>query len=79
MSPRCATILFGFVLSALMSLVVSGIATLRNAGLVDEFVSHWLVAWLPSRFDAFPNVVVVAPLARHLVGMLIKAQVAQVR
>lgn len=79
MSPRFAPVLFGFVLSALMSLIVSGIATFRNAGLVDEFVSLWLGAWLPSWFIAFPTVLVVAPLARRLVGMLVKAPAAQVR
>lgn len=35
MSPRLAPVLFGFILSALMSLLVSAIATLRNFG-VDE-------------------------------------------
>ncbi len=78
MSPRFAPVLFGFVLSALMSLIVSGIATLRNAGLVDEFVTLWLGAWLPSWFVAFPTVLVVAPLARRLVGALVKSP-AQVR
>mgnify|MGYP001765140392 CR=1 FL=1 len=79
MSPRFAPFLFGFVLSALMSLIVSGIATLRNAGPVDGFVTLWLGAWLPSWFVAFPTVLVVAPLARRLVGMLIKAPAPQVR
>lgn len=79
MSPRFAPVLFGFVLSALMSLIVSGIATLRNAGLVDEFVTPWLGAWRPSWFVAFPTVLVVAPLARRLVGMLVRATAAQVQ
>ena len=79
MSPRFAPVLFGFVLSALMSLIVSGIATFRNAGPVDEFVSLWLGAWLPSWFIAFPTVLVVAPLARLLVGLLVKAPATQVR
>lgn len=79
MSPRFAPILFGFVLSALMSLVVSGIATLRNAGPVDGFVLLWLGAWLPSWFIAFPTVLVVAPFARRLVGRMVKAPAAQVQ
>jgi hypothetical protein len=48
MSPRFAPVLFGFVLSALMSFVVSGIATFRNAGLFEGFFSLWVGAWLPS-------------------------------
>lgn len=79
MSPRFAPVLFGFVLSALMSLIVSGIATLRNAGLEDEFATLWLGAWLPSWFVAFPTVLVVAPLARRLVGMFVKSPVARVQ
>lgn len=79
MSPRYAPVLFGFVLSALMSAVVSGIATLRNAGPVDGFVSLWINAWLPSWLVAFPIVLVVAPVARRLVGILVKAPSVQVR
>jgi len=78
MSPRFAPVLFGLVLSALMSLIVSCIATLRNAGLADGFVTLWLGAWLPSWLVAFPTVLFVAPLARRLVGALVKSP-AQVR
>ncbi|MBF9035888.1 DUF2798 domain-containing protein [Rhodobacterales bacterium HKCCE2091] len=79
MSPRYAPILFGFVLSALMSLIVSGIATLRTAGLAEDFPSLWLAAWLPSWFIAFPTVLVVAPFARRLVGMIVRAPAGEVR
>ena len=79
MSPRFAPALFGFVLSALMSLIVSGIATFRNAGPVDGFITLWFDAWFPSWLVAFPTVLVVAPLARRLVAMLVKAPAAQVR
>ncbi|HEY9012382.1 MAG TPA: DUF2798 domain-containing protein [Devosia sp.] len=73
MPARYAPILFGFILSALMSFLVSGIATFRNAGLVDGFFSIWTSAWLPSWLIAFPVVLVVAPIARRLVGVLVKA------
>lgn len=79
MPPRFAPVLFGFVLSGLMSLIVSGVATLRNAGPVEEFASLWLAAWLPSWFIAFPTVLVVAPFARRLVGRLVKTPAALVR
>lgn len=64
MPARYAPILFGFILSALMSFLVSGIATFRNAGPVDGFLNIWLSAWLPSWLIAFPVVLVVAPVAR---------------
>lgn len=73
MPARFAPVLFGFVLSGLMSLLVSGIATFRNAGFVDGFFGIWVGAWLPSWLIAFPVVLVVAPVARRLVGLLVKA------
>ena len=79
MPARFAPVLFGFVLSALMSFLVSGIATFRNAGLVDGFLSLWIGAWLPSWLIAFPVVLVVAPIARRLVGLLVKAPATHAR
>ena len=73
MHPRFAPALFGLVLSALMSFVVSGIATFRIAGLIDGFFGLWINAWLLSWLIAFPVVLVVAPIARRFVGMLVKA------
>ena len=74
MPARFAPVAFGFLLSALMSLVVSGVATFRNAGLVDSFFSLWIGAWLPSWLIAFPVVLVVAPVARRVVTALVKAE-----
>ena len=79
MPPRLAPILFALALSALMSFILSGIATLRNAGLVDGFLALWVEAWLPSWIVAFPTVLIVAPMARRLVGMLVKAPAGPVR
>ena len=79
MPARYAPIAFGFVLSALMSFVVSGIATFRNAGLVDDFVGLWIGAWLPSWLIAFPIVLVVAPVARRIVNSLVRADAGQAR
>ena len=73
MSPRFAPILFGFLLSALMSLIVAGIATIRNVGFADDFLGLWLGAWLTSWVIAFPTVLVVAPIVRKLVGLLVKS------
>lgn len=73
MPARFAPVVFGFVLSALMSFLVSGIATFRNFGLVDDFFGLWIGAWLPSWLIAFPVVLVVAPIARKFVGLIVKA------
>ncbi|MBV6657541.1 MAG: DUF2798 domain-containing protein [Devosiaceae bacterium] len=74
MPPKYAPVLFGFILSGLMSLLVSGIATWRAAGMPPEFISLWLSAWLNSWLVAFPAVLIVAPITRKLVGKLVKKE-----
>lgn len=67
---RYAPILFGLILSGLMSCVVSGIATFRAVGLPPGFLVLWMTAWAQSWAVAFPTVLVVAPLTRRIVGRL---------
>jgi hypothetical protein len=73
MPARFAPVLFGFVLSSLMSFIVSGISTFRNAGPVDGFFNLWVGAWLLSWLIAFPTVLVVAPVARRIVNSLVRS------
>jgi Protein of unknown function (DUF2798) len=61
---------FGLILSGLMSLLVSGISTLRAMGLAPDFVSSWMDAWLTAWLFAFPVVLLVAPLTRAAVARL---------
>ena len=68
---RFAPMLFGFILSGLMSLVVSGIATWRNLGASGAFTSAWMGAWITAWCVAFPVVLVVAPVTRRLVQGLV--------
>lgn len=70
---RFAPIVFGLVLSGLMSLIVSGIATFKSTGAVEGFFSLWIQAWLVSWGVAFPTVLVVAPVTRRLVAKLTRA------
>lgn len=67
---KFAPALFGLILSGLMSLLVSGISTLRAVGFIDGFWSLWVGAWLSAWFVAFPVVLVVAPLTRRAVARL---------
>ncbi len=67
---RLAPTVFGLLLSGLMSLIVSAIATLRAVGLPADFVTVWLGAWLSAWAVAFPVVLVVAPLVRRIVASL---------
>ncbi|MDC6170384.1 DUF2798 domain-containing protein [Paucibacter sp. XJ19-41] len=64
---KYAPLLFGLILSGLMSLLVSGIATWRSLGLSPDFASLWIAAWLTAWLVAFPAVLLVAPLARKAV------------
>ncbi len=69
-SKKLAPALFGLILSSLMSLLVSGIATYRAVGLDPHFPVLWSTAWLTAWLVAFPVVLVVAPLTRRAVGWL---------
>ncbi|KIN75353.1 DUF2798 domain containing protein [Sulfitobacter noctilucae] len=71
---RFASVVFGFILSGLMSFLVSGIATIRTAGVPPDLLSLWVGAWVPSWLIAFPAVLVVAPLTRRLVGKLVRQE-----
>lgn len=63
--------LFSLILSGLMSLLVSGIATFRAAGFGDDSFFLWASAWLTAWLIAFPTVMLVAPLTQKVVGALV--------
>jgi len=63
--------LFSLILSGVMSLLVSGIATLRAVSMTDGMVSLWASAWLAAWVVAFPAVMVVSPFARKVVQLVI--------
>ena len=71
---RYSHLLFGLILSGLMSFIVSGIATFRSIGAVPDFLTLWMGAWLPSWAVAFPSVLIAAPIARRLVARLVKTE-----
>ena len=67
---RYAPMLFSLILSCWMSLLLTGVATLRTVGLHAGVLKAWLGAWLTGWPIAFPTVLVAAPLARRLVAKL---------
>jgi hypothetical protein len=69
---RYATIVMPFVLSILMSLIVSGVSTLKSLGIGAAFVSTWPVAWFLSWLVAFPALLLVLPLVRRIVGLVVE-------
>jgi hypothetical protein len=68
--PKYAPLLFGLILSGLMSLLVSGISMVRTIGWAHGFVGAWASAWLTAWLFAFPVVLLIAPLARSAVARL---------
>lgn len=72
---RFAPVVFGLILSGLMSFVVAGIATARAVGLVAGFGEAWFSAWLTAWAAAFPLVLVAAPLTRRVVQRWVGAAV----
>lgn len=70
---RFAPILFGFLLSGMMSFLVSGVATYGALGYIDGFFGAWIQAWSKSWPVAFLAVLIVGPITRKLVAKLTKA------
>ena len=74
---RFAAVMMPFLLSVLMTCVVSAIATLRSIGLSPLFLATWPSAWLLSWLVAFPTLLATLPLVRRLVGLLVEAPPAR--
>jgi hypothetical protein len=68
---RFAPVVFGFILSGLMSCIVSGIATVRVLDANDSLIASWLAAWIYSWMVAFPTVLLVTPFTRRIVAKLV--------
>lgn len=67
---KFSPVLFGFILTCLMTFLVAGISTFRAMGLVDGVFGIWMTNWLASWVVAFPVVLVIAPLTRKIVARL---------
>ncbi|MEW7007410.1 MULTISPECIES: DUF2798 domain-containing protein [unclassified Lentilitoribacter] len=71
-NSRFEPIVFGFLLTFMMTAFVSAISIFRTTGFVDNFISLWLNAWMLSWAVAFPIVLFVAPLTRKMVARIFK-------
>lgn len=70
--PRYAAFVMPFVLSILMSLIVSGVSTLKSLGIGTAFLSTWPIAWFLSWLVAFPTLLLVLPLVRRIVSIVVE-------
>lgn len=71
-SAKRKPIVFSFLLSCFMSLMVSGIATIQALGVNPDFILNWTKAWLFSWMIAFPMVTIVTPLVERILPILVK-------
>jgi hypothetical protein len=70
---RFEGVAFGLLLSALMSLMVSGISNAMGHGVMAPgFFALWIKSWLTAWAFAFPVVLFVAPLVRKVVAAIVK-------
>ena len=68
---RTAPLVTAFLLSILMTCVVSGIATLLSLGPTPDALWHWPRAWGLSWLVAFPPLLLVLPLVRRAVARIV--------
>lgn len=68
---RYGALVTPLILSGLMTLIVSGIATLRVLGPTPAFLQSWPSAWGLSWLIAFPVLLLALPLARKLTAALV--------
>lgn len=69
---RYAGIVMPFILSVLMTCVVSIISTLRGVGWGPQFMTVWPSAWALSWVVAFPVLLVVLPIVRRLTALVVR-------
>jgi Protein of unknown function (DUF2798) len=70
--PRHNAIATPFVLSMLMTIVVSGISTLTVVGLKAGWHGLWFKAWLLPWAVAFPTMVFELPIARRRLAQFVE-------
>jgi hypothetical protein len=68
---RFAPLVTAFLLSLLMTCVVSLIATIRSVGLSSAALSLWPGNWAMSWLVAFPLILVVMPVVKRLSSALL--------
>ncbi len=59
------------ILSGLMTLIVSGISTLRVLGPTPAFLQSWPSSWALSWLVAFPVLLLALPVVRWLTALLV--------
>ncbi|MHC5233528.1 DUF2798 domain-containing protein [Brucella sp. LJL56] len=68
---RYASIVMPFILSIMMTFIVSLIATAKSLGVTHpNLASSWMMAWALSWAVAFPVLLAILPVVRKMVAMV---------
>jgi hypothetical protein len=68
---KYASLVMPFLLSILMTCIVSLISTLRGVGWTHRLLELWPSAWGLSWLVAFPTLLLVLPLVKKLTALLL--------
>jgi hypothetical protein len=68
---RYAPVLTPFILTGLMTCLVSGISTLASLGLGAHLPASWMRSWALSWLVAFPFMYFMLPVVRRAVGLFV--------
>ncbi|WP_273203035.1 DUF2798 domain-containing protein [Marinobacter subterrani] len=69
---RIRQFVFGFYMSGIMSLLMSGVITFINTGMDSGFAYRWIPAFLVAWAVAFPLVTFIAPLAGRMTAFTMR-------
>ncbi|ENX47027.1 DUF2798 domain-containing protein [Acinetobacter oleivorans] len=69
---RYTSIVLPFLLSIIMTFVVSMVSTLRSLGLEEFSIYVWMSAWVISWLIAFPTLLLVLPVVRKITAILVQ-------
>ena len=67
---RYGPLVFAVLLTCLMTLVISGVATAINVGFPPDFIGRWVRAWLPNWAIACPVLLFMRPVVQRLTERL---------
>ncbi len=71
---RFAPALFGFIMSGMMSCIVTGIATLKAIGFGPSTLGDWMASWAFCWPIAFTVILIASPVVRRLVARLVRPE-----
>jgi hypothetical protein len=69
---RYASVVLPFILSILMTCIISLVSTLLAIGFEPAFTMKWLRAWGASWVIAFPALMLVLPVVRRITAAVVE-------